>query len=66
MKAFCQILFRNILIRQYQEWKGEDFVPDKVDIALKWSANDPMNLLTLITDSPWQIIDKSIQKNIVK
>jgi len=25
----------NTLIRQYQEWKGEDFVANKVDIALK-------------------------------
>jgi len=38
---------------------------DHVDIALRWSAHDPMNLLLVITDSPWQIIDKS-KKNIFK
>jgi len=44
----------NISIRQYQKWKGEDFVPEKVDIALRWSNKDPMNSLPVVTDSSWQ------------
>jgi hypothetical protein len=61
---FIQGNTRNTLIRQYQQWKGEHFVPEKVDIALKWSDKDPMNILPVITDSTWQIIDKSKIKNI--
>ena len=38
-------------------------MPEKVDMALRWSAYDPMNLLPVITDSPWQIIDKSKKNN---
>ncbi len=60
---FIQGNTRNTLIRQYQDWKGENFVPEKVDISLRWSDKDPMNLLPVITDSAWQIIDKSKNKN---
>jgi hypothetical protein len=56
---------RNCLIRQYQDWKGTDYVPNKVDEALKWSKNDPMNLLPIVTDSGWQIIDKSKNSKVV-
>jgi hypothetical protein len=63
---FIQGNTRNTLIRQYQEWKGENFVPDKVDKTLRWSTEDPMILLPVVTDSPWEIIDKSKNKNISK
>ena len=56
---------RNSLITQYQEWKGTDYVPNNMDEALKWSKNDPMNLLPIITDSAWEIIDKSKKPKIV-
>ena len=56
---------RNCLIRQYQEWKGTDYVPNNVDEALKWSKNDPMDLLPVITDSAWEIFDKSKKSKIV-
>ena len=49
-----------------QQWKGEHFVPDKVDIALRWSDKDPMTLLPVITDTAWHIIDKSKNKNVSK
>ena len=45
LPVFIQGNTCNTLIRQYQLWKGEHFVPEKVDVALKWSDNDPMNLL---------------------
>ncbi|KDR67899.1 hypothetical protein GALMADRAFT_79067 [Galerina marginata CBS 339.88] len=57
---------RNVLIRQYQQWKGEHYVPEKVDLALKWSARDPMNLLPIVTDSPWQILKSKNKKNTTK
>jgi hypothetical protein len=63
---FIQGTTHNTLIRQYQQWKGEHFVPDKVDIALRWSNKDPMNLLSVVTDTAWHIIDKSKNKNVSK
>ena len=53
-----QGILRNTLIRTYQIWKGTDYVPEQIDEQLKWSANDPMNLLPIITDSPWQMTSK--------
>ena len=49
---------RNSLIRSYQEYKGESYVPEKTDELLRWSANDPMELLKPVTDSPWQVLGK--------
>src|SRR6202020_505691 len=48
--------------RAYQSWKGTDYVPPLTHPALKWSINDPMPLLSLVTDAPWQIIDKKKKK----
>ena len=50
--------FRNPLIRAYQTWKGTNFVPELTHPALKWSAKDPLPLLPVVTDAPWQIIEK--------
>ena len=57
---------RNPLIRSYQKWKGTLYVPEKTDKLLKWSKYDPMHLLPVITDSPWQMIDKSKLKTNAK
>src|ERR1700683_3635248 len=54
--------FRNPLIRAYQSWKGTDYVPPLTHPALKWSINDPMPLLSVVTDAPWQTIDKKKKK----
>jgi hypothetical protein len=63
-----QGLLRNNLIRSYQKWKGTDYVPELVDEQLKWSANDPMNLLPIVTDSPWELTakDNKSKKIVVK
>jgi hypothetical protein len=53
---------RNTLVRLYQDWKGEDYVPKKVDKALVWSAQDPMQMLPVVTDSPWQVVGKLKQQ----
>ena len=58
LPSHVQGLLRNNLIRSYQKWKGTDYVPELVDEQLKWSANDPMNLLPIVTDSPWELTAK--------
>ena len=54
--------FRNPLFRAYQKWKGTDYVPPLTHPALKWSGKDPMALLSVVTDAPWQMIDKKKKK----
>jgi hypothetical protein len=56
--------FRNPLIRAYQQWKGTDYVPPLTHPALKWSIKDPMPLLSVVTDAPWQIIGKKNKKEV--
>ena len=50
------------MIRAYQQWKGTDYVPPLTHPALKWPGKDPMPLLPVVTDAPWQIIDKKKKK----
>lgn len=52
----------NTLIHQYQNWKGINHVPGKTDKSLRWSAKDPLPLLPVVNDSPWQLITKSKAK----
>src|SRR6266581_2771381 len=53
---------RNALIRQYQMFKGEFYVPDMVPDTLKWTKIDPMNILKVQTDTQWQLIEKFKEK----
>ena len=53
---------RNIVICQFQEWKGVNYVPKNVHTSIRWSKNDPINKLNVVTDTPWQIV-KNITKN---
>jgi Helitron helicase-like domain at N-terminus/PIF1-like helicase len=53
---------RNALIRQYQKFKGEFYVPDVVPDTLKWTKSDPMNILKVQTDTQWQLIEKFKEK----
>ena len=55
----------NSQIRVYQKWKGTDYVPPLTHPALKWSVKDPMPLLSVVTDAPWQIIDKKKKKEVL-
>ena len=43
---------RNAIIRQYQNFKGESYVPQIVPHTLKWTKSDPMNVLKVQTDTP--------------
>jgi hypothetical protein len=54
---------RNTIIRQYQKWKGTSYVPEQVDQHLSWSTRDTMQLLPVVTDTPWQLIDKDSTKS---
>ena len=53
---------RNPLIRQYQLFKGELYVPDVVPDTLKWTKSDPLNILKVQTDTQWQLIEKFKEK----
>ncbi len=50
---------RNTLLHLFQQWKGLDYVPPKTDKCLRWSSDDPLDLIPMVTDSTWQILDKS-------
>ena len=47
---------RNIIICQFQKWKGTSYVPSNVHLAIRWSQRDPLDMLDATTDSPWQIV----------
>ena len=53
---------RNSLIRQFQEWKGTNYVPKNVHNSIRWNKHDPLDSLNVVTDSPWQIIQRGKQK----
>jgi len=53
---------RNSLIHQFQEWKGASYVPKNVHASIQWNKHDPLDTLNVVTDSPWQIIQKGKQK----
>ena len=55
---------RNPLIRQYQYFKGELYVPDIVPDVLKWSKSDPMKILDVQTDTSWQLIERFKEKSV--
>ncbi|KAF8589213.1 hypothetical protein K439DRAFT_1254239, partial [Ramaria rubella] len=46
---------RNTIIREYQLWKGSNFVPKHVHAALRWSNDDPFPLLEVAADTDWYI-----------
>jgi hypothetical protein len=53
---------RNVIIRQFQLHKGINYIPNNVPQQLKWTLSDPMDLLPVVTDSPWQIIQAKSKK----
>jgi hypothetical protein len=56
--------FGKPLIRAYKKWKGTDYVPPLTHHALKWSVKDPLSFLPVVTNAPWQIIDKKKKKEV--
>jgi hypothetical protein len=55
--------FRNGLIRQFQIYKGTTYMPPNVPNQLRWTSKDPMDLLTVVTDSPWQVLNSTKANN---
>jgi hypothetical protein len=55
--------FRNALIHKFQLWKGIHYVPTQTDLALRWTAQDPLDLISVV-ESPWKL-SNSKQTNIV-
>ncbi|KAF8584683.1 hypothetical protein K439DRAFT_1345545, partial [Ramaria rubella] len=53
-------------IREYQLWKGSNFVPKHVHAALCWSNDDPFPLLEVAADTGWYIHNEMIDINAVK
>jgi hypothetical protein len=53
-----QGITRNTLIREFQKWKGTDYMPEHAHPAISSSSQYPMKMIDLNTDSPWQLLDK--------
>jgi len=47
------------VICQFQRWKGVQHIPNVVHPALRWTPQDPMYELPVVTDTAWQMIVKS-------
>ena len=56
----------NVLICQFQEWKGNDYVPPGVHATIRWDKHDLFQLLNVVTDYPWNILKPEINKPKVK
>ena len=50
---------RNMLLRQFQDLKGTGFAPRDVPKVISWSCSNPMDRVPKITDSEWQLIEKT-------
>jgi len=49
---------RNIVIRQFQQCMGTKYVPSNVHPSIRWSEQDPLQELAVMTDAPWQFVKK--------
>ena len=47
---------QNIVIRQFQQRMGTEYVPDNVHPSIRWNKQDPLNELAVTTDTPWQLV----------
>jgi|HubBroStandDraft_4_1064222.scaffolds.fasta_scaffold23305_3 hypothetical protein len=52
----------NILISQFHQWKGLNYVPTHVHPAISWSPSDPFPLSPGVNDSKWILVDKKNTK----
>ena len=57
---------KNSLIQSFQKWKWTTYMPPSTHKALKWTARDPLPLLSAVTDAPWQMISKDKKNKVVK
>jgi hypothetical protein len=50
---------RNVIICQFQKLKGTDYVPHNVHHSIRWNKQDPLEMLDVVTDTPWQLLKNS-------
>ncbi|KAM6490121.1 hypothetical protein JOM56_014440, partial [Amanita muscaria] len=60
-----KLQIRNTLIRQFQTYKGRNFVPTGVPKNLQWSDIAPMKIILPVADSPWKLILKDNQNQLI-
>ena len=48
----------NVIICQFQQGKGTDYVPPNVHPSIRWDKCDPLDMLDMMMDSPWQIVER--------
>jgi hypothetical protein len=53
----------NVLIRQFQEWKGNNYVPSGVYANIRWDKYNLFESLNAVTDSPWNILKPNTKLN---
>ena len=50
---------RNVILKQYRIMKGVSYCPKNIAAPLRWTKDNPMEMLPVVTDTPWTIIDAS-------
>ena len=55
---------RNELIHSFRQWKGENYVPQAIHTAIKWSSTDPFPIEPVTEDTPWMTIKGPTVKSI--
>ncbi|KIK51194.1 hypothetical protein GYMLUDRAFT_110215, partial [Collybiopsis luxurians FD-317 M1] len=58
LDASVQGTTRSLLIESFHKWKGQDYIPENIHTAIRWSDKDPY-LDEAFSDLPWSIVDKS-------
>ena len=56
-------LTRNMLLRQFQNLKGTGFTPQDVPKVISWSDSNPMDKVTQVLNSDWQLIENVTNNN---
>ena len=51
-------LTRGIRIKQYQDWKGHDYVPKNVHRSIVWSSNSLFIQASMEEESDWKLIER--------
>jgi len=63
-KASFQEHRRNDLVREYQLWKGINYVPDSIHPAIKWTSKSPFGLLPKVKLAKWEILSDNKKKKL--
>jgi len=47
---------RNILIKQFRDWKGVNHVPSNIHPSISWSKSHPFSMAPVVNDAKWEVI----------